>query len=62
MVHQYCHQKELERYQKKYNFKKDLDELKGATNTQTTDEPPQEEESDVPLDEMKVENETNIKT
>ena len=39
---------------------KDLDELKGATNTQTTDEPPQEEESDVSLDEMKeVENETN---
>ena len=42
--------------------KEDLDELqKGTTNTQTTDEPPQEEEeSDVSLDEMKeVENETN---
>ena len=37
--------------------KEDLDELKGATNTQTTDESPQEEESDVSLDEMKeVEN------
>ena len=39
--------------------KEDLDELKGATNTQTTDEPPQEEEeADVSLDEMKDQEES----